>query len=86
MNVDWLIVGAGFTGSILAERIANICNEKVLLVEKRNHIAGNAYDFYDEHGILVHKYGPHIFHTNSKKVWDYLSEFTTWRHYFHQVL
>jgi UDP-galactopyranose mutase len=86
MNVDWLIVGAGFTGSILAERIANICDEKVLLVEKRNHIAGNAYDFYDEHGILVHKYGPHIFHTNSKKVWDYLSEFTTWRHYFHQVL
>lgn len=83
---DYLIVGAGFAGSILAERIATQLNKKVLLVDKRNHIGGNAYDFYNEHGILVHKYGPHIFHTNSKKVVDYLSNFTEWKPYFHRVL
>lgn len=68
MKVDWLIVGAGFTGAVLAERIASQLDQKVLVVEKRNHIGGNAYDYYNEHGVLVHKYGPHIFHTNSKKV------------------
>ena len=83
---DFLIVGAGFAGSVLAERIASQLDKKVLIVDKRNHIGGNAYDYYDENGILVHKYGPHIFHTNSKKVIDYLSQFTDWRPYFHRVL
>ncbi len=83
---DYLIVGAGFAGSVLAERIASQLDKKVLIIDKRNHIGGNAYDHYDENGILVHKYGPHIFHTNSKKVVDYLSNFTEWQPYFHRVL
>lgn len=83
---DYLIVGAGFAGSVLAERLASKANKKVLIIDKRNHIAGNAYDHYDEAGILVHKYGPHIFHTNSKVVFDYLSQFTAWRNYQHRVL
>jgi UDP-galactopyranose mutase len=86
VRFDFLIVGAGFAGAVLAERIATQLNKKVLVVDKRNHIGGNAFDFYDENGILVHKYGPHIFHTNSKKVIDYLSHFTEWRPYFHHVL
>ena len=80
-----IIVGAGFAGSVIAERIANVRGERVLIVEKRNHIGGNAFDEYDEHGLLIHKYGPHIFHTNQKKVWDYLSRFTEWYHYQHRV-
>jgi len=83
---DYLIVGAGFAGSTLAERLARVCGQKVLLIDKRPHIGGNAYDHYNEHGILVHKYGPHIFHTNSREVFDYLSEFTEWRPYEHHVL
>ncbi|MFD2787810.1 UDP-galactopyranose mutase [Hymenobacter rubripertinctus] len=83
---DYLIVGAGFAGSVLAERLATRSNKKVLVVDKRNHIAGNAYDHYNEEGILVHKYGPHIFHTNSKDVFEYLSDFTDWRPYEHRVL
>lgn len=83
---DYLIIGAGFAGSVLAERLATQLDKKVLIVDKRNHIGGNAYDYYDENGILVHKYGPHIFHTNSKKVVDYLSQFTEWQPYFHHVL
>lgn len=83
---DYLIVGAGFAGSVLAERLASQANKKVLIIDKRNHIGGNAYDHYDESGILVHKYGPHIFHTNSKQVFDYLSQFTKWRNYQHRVL
>ncbi|KAF0152109.1 MAG: UDP-galactopyranose mutase [Ignavibacteria bacterium] len=86
MKYDYLIVGAGFAGAVMAERIASQLNKKVLIVEKRNHIGGNAYDEYDEHGILLHKYGPHIFHTNSKEVFDYLSQFTEWRFYEHKVL
>lgn len=86
MRVDWLIVGAGFTGATLAERIAAELNERVLLVDRRAHVGGNAYDEYNEHGILVHRYGPHVFHTNSKRVWDYLSRFTMWRPYFHRVV
>jgi UDP-galactopyranose mutase len=86
MKYDFLIVGAGFAGAVMAERVASQLNKKILLVEKRNHIGGNAYDEYDEHGILVHRYGPHIFHTNSKKVFDYLSQFTEWRFYEHKVL
>ena len=83
---DYLIVGAGFAGSVLAERLASVANKKVLLIDKRNHIGGNAYDHYNEAGILVHKYGPHIFHTNSADVFDYLSKFTEWRNYQHRVL
>ncbi|MBK0401446.1 UDP-galactopyranose mutase [Adhaeribacter sp. BT258] len=83
---DYLIVGAGFAGSVLAERLASQENKKVLIIDKRNHIAGNAFDHYNEAGILVHKYGPHIFHTNSKDVFDYLSNFTEWRSYEHRVL
>jgi UDP-galactopyranose mutase len=86
MIFDFLIVGSGFAGSVLAERIASQLNKKVLIVEKRNHIGGNAYDEYDEHGILVHRYGPHIFHTNSKMVFNYLSQFTEWKFYEHKVL
>ena len=83
---DYLIVGAGFAGSILAERLANQSGKKVLIVDRRNHIGGNAYDHYNEAGILVHKYGPHIFHTNSRDVFEYLSHFTEWRRYEHRVL
>jgi UDP-galactopyranose mutase len=83
---DYLIVGAGFAGSVLAERLANGSGKKVLICDKRPHIAGNAYDYYNEEGILIHKYGPHIFHTNSKDVFDYLSRFTEWREYQHRVL
>lgn len=86
MKIDWLIVGAGFTGAVLAERIASQLDQRVLLVERRDHIGGNAYDYYDEHGVLAHKYGPHIFHTNATRVWDYLSRFTEWRIYYHKVL
>ncbi|QNF31767.1 UDP-galactopyranose mutase [Adhaeribacter swui] len=83
---DYLIVGAGFAGSVLAERLATRSNKKVLIIDKRPHIAGNAFDHYNEEGVLVHKYGPHIFHTNSKDVFDYLSQFTEWRSYEHRVL
>ncbi|WP_295816094.1 UDP-galactopyranose mutase [uncultured Deinococcus sp.] len=86
MNVDWLIVGAGFTGATLAERLASQRGERVLLVDQRGHIAGNAYDEHNEHDLLIHLYGPHIFHTNSDKVWTYLSQFTAWRPYQHHVL
>ncbi|MFA5511719.1 MAG: UDP-galactopyranose mutase [Candidatus Kapaibacterium sp.] len=85
MKFDYLIVGAGYAGAILAERIATELDKKVLVIDKRSHIAGNAYDYHDENGILVHKYGPHIFHTSSKKVWDYLSRFTSWNTYVHHV-
>ena len=86
MQVDWLVVGAGYTGSVLAERLASQLNQKVLIVERRNHIAGNAYDYHDEHGVLIHKYGPHIFHANDKRIWEYLCQFTQWRPYYHKVL
>src|SRR5437763_13142639 len=82
---DYLIVGAGFAGSVLAERLAAGSNKKVLLCDKRSHIGGNAYDHYNEAGILVHKYGPHIFHTTSREVFEYLSRFTEWRPYEHRV-
>lgn len=83
---DYLVVGAGFAGSVLAERLARVANKKVLIIDKRSHIAGNAFDYYNEDGILIHKYGPHIFHTNSKDVFDYLSKFTEWHNYQHKVL
>lgn len=83
---DYLIVGAGFAGSVLAERLASQQDKKILIIDIRNHIGGNAYDHYNEDGILVHKYGPHIFHTNSRDVFEYLSLFTQWRRYEHRVL
>ncbi|HYD29589.1 MAG TPA: UDP-galactopyranose mutase, partial [Azospirillaceae bacterium] len=82
---DYLIVGAGFAGSVLAERLAAGMNKRVLLIDRRWHIGGNAFDAYNEAGILVHRYGPHIFHTNSQQVWSYLSRFTRWRPYEHRV-
>lgn len=86
MKYDYLIVGAGFAGSVIAERLASKANKKVIIVEKREHIGGNAYDYFNNEGILVHKYGPHVFHTNDKKVFNYLSQFTSWRNYEHKVL
>src|SRR3569832_1438271 len=82
---DYLVVGAGFAGATMAERLA-ASGKKVLICDKRPHIAGNAYDHYDAAGLLVHRYGPHIFHTNAAVVWDYLSRFTKWRPYEHRVL
>jgi len=82
---DYLIVGAGFAGSVLAERLATQHGARVLLIDRRDHVGGNAYDEPNEAGILYHKYGPHIFHTNSEQVWDYLSQFTKWRPYEHRV-
>ena len=83
---DFLIVGAGITGITAASVLARELNKKVLIVEKRSHIGGNCYDYYNEYGILIHKYGPHIFHTQFKEVWDYLSQFTEWLPYVHKVL
>jgi UDP-galactopyranose mutase len=83
---DYLIVGAGFAGSVIAERLAEGLGHRVLLIDRRDHIAGNAYDHYDAAGVLVHRYGPHIFHTNAQRIVDYLSRFTEWRPYEHRVL
>ena len=83
---DTLIVGAGFAGSIMAERLTNELGQRVLVVDRRDHVAGNAYDVRDDRGVLVHQYGPHIFHTNAEVVVDYLSRFTAWRPYEHRVL
>jgi UDP-galactopyranose mutase len=83
---DFLIVGAGFAGCVTAERLATCLGATVLLVDRRNHIGGNAYDHYDDAGILVHRYGPHIFHTASREVFEYLSNFTEWRSYQHRVV
>ncbi|HYF21392.1 MAG TPA: UDP-galactopyranose mutase [Ramlibacter sp.] len=82
---DYLVVGAGFAGSVLAERLASVLNQRVLVVDKRPHIGGNAYDRHDDNGVLIHPYGPHIFHTNSADIFDYLSQFTEWRPYQHRV-
>jgi UDP-galactopyranose mutase len=82
---DVLVCGAGFTGAVLAERLANELGKRVLLIDRRTHIGGNAYDCFDNAGVLIHKYGPHIFHTNSDRIVQYLSRFTTWRPYEHRV-
>jgi UDP-galactopyranose mutase len=83
---DYLIVGAGFAGSVIAERLAAGLGKKVLLIDRREHIGGNAYDHLDDAGVMVHRYGPHIFHTNAQRIVDYLSQFTEWRPYEHRVL
>jgi UDP-galactopyranose mutase len=83
---DYIVIGAGFAGSVIAERIANKLNKKVLVIEQRDHIAGNCFDFKDENNILIHKYGPHLFHTDDKNVMDYLSNFSRWEVYNHKVL
>lgn len=85
-NYDALIVGSGFAGSVVARELAERANKRVLILERRDHIGGNMYDEYDESGILVHKYGPHIFHTNNKRAFDYVQRFTAWRDYEHEVL
>jgi UDP-galactopyranose mutase len=86
MPYDYLVVGAGFAGATVAERLASQCDASVLVVDARDHVAGNAYDPLDPSGIRVHRYGPHIFHTSSPRVVAYLSQFTTWRPYEHRVL
>ena len=86
MNFKYVVVGAGLAGLTMAERIANVLGEKVLVIEKRNHIGGNIYDSYNEDGILIHNYGPHIFHTNDREVYQYLSGFTKWNDFWHRVL
>ncbi|NBQ30412.1 MAG: UDP-galactopyranose mutase, partial [Proteobacteria bacterium] len=85
-SFDFMIVGAGFAGAVLAERLASQAGKRVLICDRRPHIAGNAYDHFDDSGVLVHRYGPHIFHTNSQRVVDYLTQFTEWRPYEHRVL
>ena len=83
---DFMVVGAGFAGAVIAERLAADAGLRVVVVDRRPHIGGNAFDHYDDGGILVHKYGPHIFHTNSADVFSYLSRFTQWRPYQHRVV
>lgn len=85
-HYDVLVVGAGFAGAVMAERLAADAGLKVLVVDRRDHIAGNAYDRYDDAGLLIHQYGPHIFHTNSAEIFAYLSRFTRWHPYEHRVL
>ena len=85
-NYDALIVGAGYAGAVAARRLAEDGNKKVLVLERRDHVGGNAYDCLDASGILIHQYGPHIFHTNDRRVFDYLSRFTKWRRYQHRVI
>jgi UDP-galactopyranose mutase len=82
--MNYLVVGAGFSGAVIARELAE-AGHKVWVLESRNHVAGNAYDYVNEHGIRVHKYGPHLFHTSNKAVFDWLSKFTTWTYYRHKV-
>lgn len=86
MSYQAIVIGAGLSGAVMAERMASQLGWKVLVLEQRDHIAGNCFDEYDEHGVLVHRYGPHLFHTDNKEVWDYLSQFTEWLPYEHRVL
>lgn len=86
MKFKYVIVGAGLAGLTMAERIANVLDKKVLVIEKRDHIGGNIYDSYNNDGILIHNYGPHIFHTNDHEVYQYLSSFTKWNDFWHRVL
>lgn len=83
---DCLVVGAGLAGAVAARELAERGGRRVLVLERRSHVGGNAYDRFDEAGVLIHQYGPHIFHTNDKRVFDYLSRFTAWRNYQHKVV
>jgi UDP-galactopyranose mutase len=83
---DIIVIGAGISGAAIAERYAALLDKKVLVIEKRDHIGGNCYDYYNEHGILVSKYGPHLFHTNFEDVWEYVNKFSKWRPHEHRVL
>jgi len=83
---DYIVIGSGFAGAVIAERIATVLNKKVLIVEKRNHVGGNCYDYKDKSGIIIQRYGPHLFHTNYREVFEYLSNFTEWYIYHHKVL
>lgn len=85
-HYDFLVVGAGFAGAVMAERLAREGGKRVLVIDRRDHIGGNAYDERDRAGNLIHRYGPHIFHTNSDDIAAYLSRFTDWRPYEHRVL
>jgi len=85
-RIDYLIVGAGFAGAVLAERLASQCGKKCLVVDKRSHIAGNAYDRYDQAGVLIHVYGPHYFRSNSQRIVDYLGQFTEWHPVEYKIL
>ncbi|WP_040193281.1 UDP-galactopyranose mutase [Clostridium culturomicium] len=85
-NFDYIVVGCGFAGSVMARKLAEEGDKKVLIIDKRSHLGGNAYDFVDEAGVLIHKYGPHIFHTNNENVYKYLSNFTKWYDYSHEVV
>ncbi|MFX1293624.1 MAG: UDP-galactopyranose mutase [Promethearchaeota archaeon] len=85
MVFDFLIVGAGFSGSVLAERLASQLNKKILIIDRRDHVGGNCFDYYNDFGVLVHKYGPHYFRTNSEEVFQYLSKFTEWRKYEYRI-
>ena len=86
MTWDYLIVGAGFAGAVLAERLASQSGASCLVIDRRDHIGGNAHDAYDEHGVLLHSYGPHYFRTNSDRIVDYLSQFTEWRKVDYKIL
>lgn len=86
MKDKYLVVGAGISGCIIAERLANDLKSEVVLIDERPEIGGNCYDFKHESGIIIQNFGPHIFHTNDREVWDYLSRFTDWEIYFHRVL
>ncbi|PPA29688.1 UDP-galactopyranose mutase [Aeromonas jandaei] len=86
MSYQAIVIGAGLSGAVMAERMASQLGWKVLVLEQRDHIGGNCFDEYDEHGVLIHRYGPHLFHTDNKEVWDYLSQFTEWLPYEHRVL
>ncbi|MGN5082242.1 UDP-galactopyranose mutase [Aeromonas sp. 31P] len=86
MSYQAIVIGAGLSGAVMAERMASQLGWKVLVLEQRDHIGGNCFDEYDAHGVLIHRYGPHLFHTDNKDVWDYLSQFTEWLPYEHRVL
>ena len=78
-DYDYVIVGCGLSGAVVAERLASQCNKKSLLIDKRDHVGGNCYDYRNKWGILMSKYGPHLFHTNFENVWEYVNKFSEWQ-------